>query len=74
MTHRPDKLPEPVARLLAELFDEDQIGGFQVSDDARRVTARIYVDGYVCAYSYELDDETGEYILKGYNPLGRAKL
>lgn len=74
MTDWPDSMPEPVARLLGELFDPDQIGGFWVSDDARRVTARVYVDGYVCAYTYELDDESGEYILRGYNPLGRARL
>jgi hypothetical protein len=67
-------MPEPVARLLSELFDPGDLGGYWVSEDARRVTARIYVDGYVCSYTYELDEETDEYVLRGYNPLGRARL
>ena len=70
----PESMPEPVARLLGELFDPDDVGGYWVSDDATRVTARVYVDGYVCSYTYELDDQTGEYVLRGYNPLGRARL
>lgn len=73
MTEPPDSRIERARRIISEAFGDQEVGGLWVSDDGKRITGNVYIDGMACSVTYVLDEETGQYKLHGYNPLGQMK-
>lgn len=64
---------EALKQLLSELFGDEHVGTYSVSEDLRRVQARVWVEGMPYMYVYEIGDDN-TYKLQALNSLGRARL
>jgi hypothetical protein len=73
MAESADSRIERARRIIGEAFGGQEVGAIWVSDDGKRIMGSVYIDGMACRVTYELDEKTGQYIMRGYNPLGQMK-
>ena len=70
----PSNIPKEARKVLEELFGAGELAGFWISEDFKRIQARVFVDGQPSSQTWERDEQTGEYKLTGYSGLGRPRL
>jgi len=69
----PLNTPARIREIIETMFDLDDIGAFWFSDDYKRFTINVYIDGTTSAQTYIYNEDKQDYELVAYNGLRRAK-